>query len=214
MMYPPSLAFEASIPGDGDESYDQDHQGTMHNASRSINQNISRNAKTPPVACRISGGSQTASDGCLFFFISAKEFESLLFPEKPRKTFLHLWKRYFRITLPVFGKLDSFLRFWLVLLQNTRKSHTKVWLFLLHLFHQHRLVREAGLEPARAYCTLEPESSESANSTTRALFAPERFSSGARIIISRGRGKVKRFSRLFYLVPKIRSPASPRPGTM
>ena len=30
------------------------------------------------------------------------------------------------------------------------------------------LVREAGLEPARAYCTLEPESSESANSTTRA----------------------------------------------
>ena len=32
----------------------------------------------------------------------------------------------------------------------------------------HCLVREAGLEPARAYCTLEPESSESANSTTRA----------------------------------------------
>ena len=31
------------------------------------------------------------------------------------------------------------------------------------------MVREAGLEPARAYCTLEPESSESANSTTRAL---------------------------------------------
>ena len=31
------------------------------------------------------------------------------------------------------------------------------------------LVREAGLEPARAYCTLEPESSESANSTTRAF---------------------------------------------
>ena len=31
------------------------------------------------------------------------------------------------------------------------------------------MVREAGLEPARAYCTLEPESSESANSTTRAF---------------------------------------------
>ena len=30
------------------------------------------------------------------------------------------------------------------------------------------LVREAGLEPARPYWTLEPESSESANSTTRA----------------------------------------------
>ena len=30
-------------------------------------------------------------------------------------------------------------------------------------------MREAGLEPARAYCTLEPESSESANSTTRAF---------------------------------------------
>ena len=35
------------------------------------------------------------------------------------------------------------------------------------------MVREAGLEPARAYCTLEPESSESANSTTRAYPAPE-----------------------------------------
>ena len=30
------------------------------------------------------------------------------------------------------------------------------------------MVREAGLEPARPYRTLEPESSESANSTTRA----------------------------------------------
>ena len=30
------------------------------------------------------------------------------------------------------------------------------------------LVREAGLEPARPEWTLEPESSESANSTTRA----------------------------------------------
>ena len=34
------------------------------------------------------------------------------------------------------------------------------------------LVREAGLEPARTYCTLEPESSESANSTTRAYYVP------------------------------------------
>ena len=33
------------------------------------------------------------------------------------------------------------------------------------------LVREAGLEPARPEWTLEPESSESANSTTRALFS-------------------------------------------
>ena len=32
------------------------------------------------------------------------------------------------------------------------------------------LVREAGLEPARPEWTLEPESSESANSTTRAYF--------------------------------------------
>ena len=36
------------------------------------------------------------------------------------------------------------------------------------VFRLSLLVREAGLEPARAYCTLEPESSESANSTTRA----------------------------------------------
>ena len=33
------------------------------------------------------------------------------------------------------------------------------------------LVREAGLEPARPEWTLEPESSESANSTTRAYVA-------------------------------------------
>ena len=32
------------------------------------------------------------------------------------------------------------------------------------------MVREAGLEPARPEWTLEPESSESANSTTRAAF--------------------------------------------
>ena len=32
------------------------------------------------------------------------------------------------------------------------------------------MVREAGLEPARPEWTLEPESSESANSTTRACF--------------------------------------------
>ena len=39
------------------------------------------------------------------------------------------------------------------------------------------LVREAGLEPARPEWTLEPESSESANSTTRAypffFFSPQ-----------------------------------------
>ena len=35
-------------------------------------------------------------------------------------------------------------------------------------FHIRELVREAGLEPARPEWTLEPESSESANSTTRA----------------------------------------------
>ena len=37
------------------------------------------------------------------------------------------------------------------------------------------MVREAGLEPARPEWTLEPESSESANSTTRAydIFRPE-----------------------------------------
>ena len=34
-----------------------------------------------------------------------------------------------------------------------------------------RLVREAGLEPARPEWTLEPESSESANSTTRATIS-------------------------------------------
>ena len=38
------------------------------------------------------------------------------------------------------------------------------------LYQNHRafLVRDAGLEPARPEWTLEPESSESANSTTRA----------------------------------------------
>ena len=37
------------------------------------------------------------------------------------------------------------------------------------------MVGEAGLEPARPEWTLEPESSESANSTTRALFAVSRL---------------------------------------
>ena len=37
------------------------------------------------------------------------------------------------------------------------------------------LVREAGLEPARPEWTLEPESSESANSTTRASCAVSRL---------------------------------------
>ena len=35
-------------------------------------------------------------------------------------------------------------------------------------FQRFSVVREAGLEPARPEWTLEPESSESANSTTRA----------------------------------------------
>ena len=39
------------------------------------------------------------------------------------------------------------------------------------------LVREAGLEPARPEWTLEPESSESANSTTRAAICHIRDSS-------------------------------------
>ena len=41
------------------------------------------------------------------------------------------------------------------------------------LYQNHRafLVREAGLEPARPEWTLEPESSESANSTTRAYWS-------------------------------------------
>ena len=47
--------------------------------------------------------------------------------------------------------------------------------FLQHLSNAVRtlgMVREAGLEPARPYWTLEPESSESANSTTRANKGP------------------------------------------
>ena len=50
-----------------------------------------------------------------------------------------------------------------------KKDTTKVVSFFL--------VREAGLEPARPEWTLEPESSESANSTTRAypffFFSPQ-----------------------------------------
>ena len=49
-------------------------------------------------------------------------------------------------------------------------------------------MREAGLEPARPEWTLEPESSESANSTTRASL--ERL-----IIIAPVSGIVKRFFR-------------------
>ena len=56
------------------------------------------------------------------------------------------------------------------------------------------LVREAGLEPARAYCTLEPESSESANSTTRAY---GRASFSARFIIPRAYFVVNTFFILF-----------------
>ena len=56
------------------------------------------------------------------------------------------------------------------------------------------LVREAGLEPARAYCTLEPESSESANSTTRAY---GRASFSARFIIPRAPHIVNTFFALF-----------------
>ena len=36
-------------------------------------------------------------------------------------------------------------------------------------------MREAGLEPARPEWTLEPESSESANSTTRAFPMPDKY---------------------------------------
>ena len=53
------------------------------------------------------------------------------------------------------------------------------------------LVREAGLEPARPEWTLEPESSESANSTTRAF--PERS-----VIIARRPAVVKNFLSLFF----------------
>ena len=53
------------------------------------------------------------------------------------------------------------------------------------------LVREAGLEPARPEWTLEPESSESANSTTRAF--PERS-----VIIARGLAFVKNFLLQFF----------------
>ena len=38
-------------------------------------------------------------------------------------------------------------------------------------------MREAGLEPAHPLRTLEPESSESANSTTRAYTSPDAFDS-------------------------------------
>ena len=52
------------------------------------------------------------------------------------------------------------------------------------------MVREAGLEPARPEWTLEPESSESANSTTRASL--ERL-----IIIALPMAIVKTFSDVF-----------------
>jgi len=52
MVYPPSLAFEASISGDGEESYDQDHQGTMHDASRSTNRTA---LGTKKAACGLPG---------------------------------------------------------------------------------------------------------------------------------------------------------------
>ena len=56
------------------------------------------------------------------------------------------------------------------------------------------MVREAGLEPARPEWTLEPESSESANSTTRALFLRSRDCSS---IVPQGEQKVKHYFAVF-----------------
>jgi len=86
---------EASILESGQESDYQDHQGMRDNASITTNPNSRENAKTPPAACRVSGGSQTASSGHFFIFSCAKEFESLQLPEKPKKTFWHLSLRDF-----------------------------------------------------------------------------------------------------------------------
>ena len=61
-------------------------------------------------------------------------------------------------------------------------------------FQGFSLVREAGLEPARAYCTLEPESSESANSTTRAYPAPDRLVQRKIDISTWGRESQEKFS--------------------
>ena len=58
------------------------------------------------------------------------------------------------------------------------------------------MVREAGLEPARPEWTLEPESSESANSTTRA-------SCESLIIIAFNGGLVKRFFLFFVFFFRI-----------
>ena len=55
------------------------------------------------------------------------------------------------------------------------------------------MVREAGLEPARPEWTLEPESSESANSTTRASYESS-------IIIALAAKLVK----LFFLLVRVK----------
>ena len=70
------------------------------------------------------------------------------------------------------------------------------------------MVREAGLEPARPEWTLEPESSESANSTTRA-FAVFRL---LRYIITDPRACQGDFSflRLFFALFLPRNAALPR----
>ena len=59
------------------------------------------------------------------------------------------------------------------------------------------MVREAGLEPARTYCTPEPESGESANSTTRAFSVlpagnESEFFRRAKVSITITKGPVKR----------------------
>ena len=63
------------------------------------------------------------------------------------------------------------------------------------------LVREAGLEPARPEWTLEPESSESANSTTRAYRFPDCW-----IIIARRNAVVNLYFSTLQKTPS--TPAS------
>ena len=54
------------------------------------------------------------------------------------------------------------------------------------------LVREGGLEPPRPYWTLEPESSESANSTTRAYRSAISYPVAASVIVSKRGDRVKK----------------------
>ncbi len=54
--------------------------------------------------------------------------------------------------------------------KNLKKYNNTYKKAVNRLVYGLKMVREAGLEPARPEWTLEPESSESANSTTRACF--------------------------------------------